>query len=238
MTTAQNVIQSLRNIASPEIAEHSFRFFKAGPDEYAEGDKFLGIRVPEQRKIARKNRQLPLSEIHKLLQSEYHEIRLTGLFILVYQYEKADPSRQKEIFQFYMENLDRVNNWDLVDSSAKYIAGHFLFDKDRSVLYKLADSENLWERRVSVLTTFYFIDQGDFSTTLDICEKLLNDDEDLIHKATGWMLREIGKKEKQVLTQFLDKHSKNMPRTMLRYAIEKLPENERQGYLKGEGIRN
>ncbi len=232
MSTSEKVIQVLQDLANPEIAEHSFRFFKAGPGEYAEDDKFLGVRVPDQRKIARKNRTLPLSEIQKLLQSDYHEVRLTGLFILVYQYEKADHSRQKEIFRFYNNNLNHVNNWDLVDSSAKYIAGHYLFDKDRSIVYKLANSNNLWERRVSVLTTFYFIDRGDFSTTLDICEKLLDDNEDLIHKATGWMLREIGKKDKAVLTDFLNNHYKSMPRTMLRYAIEKLPEVERQRYLK------
>ncbi len=232
MSTSEKVIQALQDLANPEIAEHSFRFFKAGPGEYAEDDKFLGVRVPDQRKIARKNRTLPLSEIQKLLQSDYHEVRLTGLFILVYQYEKADHSRQKEIFRFYNNNLNHVNNWDLVDSSAKYIAGHYLFDKDRSIVYKLANSNNLWERRVSVLTTFYFIDRGDFSTTLDICEKLLDDNEDLIHKATGWMLREIGKKDKAVLTDFLNNHYKSMPRTMLRYAIEKLPEVERQRYLK------
>ncbi len=232
MSTSEKVIQALQDLANPEIAEHSFRFFKAGPGEYAEDDKFLGVRVPDQRKIARKNRTLPLSEIQKLLQSDYHEVRLTGLFILVYQYKKADHSRQKEIFRFYNNNLNHVNNWDLVDSSAKYIAGHYLFDKDRSIVYKLANSNNLWERRVSVLTTFYFIDRGDFSTTLDICEKLLDDNEDLIHKATGWMLREIGKKDKAVLTDFLNNHYKSMPRTMLRYAIEKLPEVERQRYLK------
>ncbi len=232
MSTSEKVIQALQDLANPEIAEHSFRFFKAGPGEYAEDDKFLGVRVPDQRKIARKNRTLPLSEIQKLLQSDYHEVRLTGLFILVYQYEKADHSRQKEIFRFYNNNLNHVNNWDLVDSSAKYIAGHYLFDKDRSIVYKLANSNNLWERRVSVLTTFYFIDRGDFSTTLDICEKLLDDNEDLIHKATGWMLRKIGKKDKAVLTDFLNNHYKSMPRTMLRYAIEKLPEVERQRYLK------
>ena len=232
MSTSEKVIQVLQDLANPEIAEHSFRFFKAGPGEYAEDDKFLGVRVPDQRKIARKNRTLPLSEIQKLLQSDYHEVRLTGLFILVYQYEKADHSRQKEIFRFYNNNLNHVNNWDLVDSSAKYIAGHYLFDKDRSIVYKLANSNNLWERRVSVLTTFYFIDRDDFSTTLDICEKLLDDNEDLIHKATGWMLREIGKKDKAVLTDFLNNHYKSMPRTMLRYAIEKLPEVERQRYLK------
>ncbi len=230
---ANKIISSLQEMADPGIAEHSLRFFKAGPGEYAEGDKFLGVRVPAQRKIARKNRNLPLAEVRKLLKSEFHEVRLTGLLILVCQYEKSDPIRQEEIYHFYMNHLERVNNWDLVDSSAKYIAGHFLFDKDRSVLYKLARSSNLWRRRVAVLSTFYFIGRGDFSTTLEISETLLEDSEDLIHKAAGWMLREVGNKDKPALVRFLKKHYKKMPRTMLRYAIEKFPKDERKAFLKG-----
>jgi 3-methyladenine DNA glycosylase AlkD len=233
MNTANDVIHALKKISNPEIAKHSTRFFKAGPGEYAEGDRFLGIRVPEQRKIARRYKNISLDEAEKLLESDYHEVRLTALFILVNQYKKAGSNRQKKIYRFYIDHLEHVNNWDLVDSSAKYIAGHYLFEKDRDILYKLAESNNLWKRRVALLTTFYFIDQNDFSATLQISEKLLDDKEDLIHKASGWMLREIGIKNKPVLTGFLNKHYKNMPRTMLRYAIEKFPDEERQKYLKG-----
>ncbi|MCC5905227.1 MAG: DNA alkylation repair protein [Balneolaceae bacterium] len=233
MNTSETVISLLREIADPGIAKHSLSFFKAGPGEYAEGDKFLGVRVPDQRKIARKHRKLSLEEVKKLLKSELHEVRLTGLLILVYQYEKADSILQEKIYHFYMDHLEYVNNWDLVDSSAKYIAGHFLFDKDRSLLHNLAKSDNLWDRRVAVLSTFYFIDRGDFPTTIEISENLLNDQDDFIHKAVGWMLREIGNNDKPTLISFLKKHYKKMPRTMLRYAIEKFPKEERDHYLKG-----
>ena len=233
MNTSETVISSLREIADQGIAKHSLRFFKAGPGEYAEGDKFIGVRVPDQRKIARKHRNLSLEEIKKLLKSELHEVRLTGVLILVYQYEKADSILQEKIYRFYMDHLEYVNNWDLVDSSAKYIAGHFLFDKDRTVLQNLVKSDNFWKRRVAVLSTFYFIDRGDYSTTIEISENLLNDQEDLIHKAVGWMLREIGNNDKPTLISFLKKHYNKMPRTMLRYAIEKFPKDERDDYLKG-----
>ncbi|TVR13657.1 MAG: DNA alkylation repair protein [Balneolaceae bacterium] len=234
MYTNNDVVKELKKIADSEIAEHSKRYFKAGPGEYGEGDQFLGIRVPDQRKIAKKYRELDLQSVQKLLTSEFHEVRLTTLFILVNKYKKASEKHREEIFGFYLDHLGYVNNWDLVDSSAKYIAGHYLFDKDRQVLFDLATSENLWERRVAILSTFHFIDQGDFSTTLEISELLLNDEEDLIHKAVGWMLREVGNNDKATLTVFLHKFYKTMPRTMLRYAIEKLPEKERKLYLKGE----
>lgn len=236
MPTSKDVIKALKEIADPKVAEHSGRFFKSGPGEYGEGDQFLGIRVPKQRKIAKKHKTLLFDEVSELLQSDYHEVRLTAIFILVYKYEKASFNEQEEIYQFYMGHLDRVNNWDLVDSSAKYITGHFLFeyDKDRTILYELSDSEDLWERRVAIMATFYFIDQGDFDLTLKLAEKYLDDPEDLIHKATGWMLREIGKQDEQLLRKFLDNHYEEMPRTMLRYAIEKLDEPIRQMYLKGE----
>ncbi len=164
-------------------------------------------------------------------------MRLTAVFILVYKYEKAKKVKDHEqIYQFYINNLEGVNNWDLVDSSAKYIAGHFLFeyDKDRSILYELSDSDDLWERRIAIMTTFYFVDQGDFDLTLELAEKYLGAPEDLIHKASGWMLREIGKQDESLLRTFLDQHYQEMPRTMLRYAIEKLDEPIRQKYLKGE----
>lgn len=236
MPTSKDVIKALKEIADPEIAEHSAGFFKSGPGEYGEGDQFLGIRVPNQRKIAKKHKNLPLNEVADLLKSPIHEVRLTAIFILVYKYQKANFKDQKKIYNFYLNHLDRVNNWDLVDSSAKYIAGHFLYeyDKDRSILYKLSDSDDLWERRVAIMTTFYFVDQEDFEMTLELVERYLNDPEDLIHKASGWMLREIGKQDENLLKDFLNKYYQKLPRTMLRYAIEKLDEPVRQMYLRGK----
>ncbi len=237
MSRSEDVVKALKEIANPEIAEHSGRFFKSGKGEYGEGDQFLGIRVPNQRKIAKKYREISFDKVSKLLQSPYHEVRLTAVLILVYKYEKAKKFEDhKEIYQFYINNLEGVNNWDLVDSSAKYIAGHFLFeyDQDRSILHKLSDSDDLWERRIAIMTTFYFVDHGDFDLTLELAEKYLGAPEDLIHKASGWMLREIGKQYEELLRNFLDKHHQQMPRTMLRYAIEKLDEPVRQKYLKGE----
>lgn len=237
MSRSEEVVKALKEIADPKIAEHSGRFFKSGEGEYGEGDQFLGVRVPNQRKIAKKYRDLAFPEIKKLLQSDYHEVRLTAILILVYKYQKAKKIEEHEkIYQFYINHLEGVNNWDLVDSSAKFIAGHFLFEynQDRSVLYKLSDSDDLWERRIAIMTTFYFVDQGDFDLTLELAEKYLIASEDLIHKATGWMLREIGKQDEELLRKFLNKHYQEMPRTMLRYAIEKLDEPLRQKYLKGE----
>lgn len=166
-----------------------------------------------------------------MLQSEFHEVRLTALFILVLQYKKGKPEQREAIYWFYIDHLDCVNNWDLVDSSAKYIAGHYLIDKKRDILFNLAESGNLWKRRVAILTTFYFIDQGDLSTTLKISDKLLQDKEDLIHKAVGWMLREVGNHNKSKLEAYLKPRYKTMPRTMLRYAIEKFPKESRAKYL-------
>lgn len=237
MPTYNDVINALKEIADPEIAEHSARFFKSGPGEYGEGDEFLGIRVPKQRAIAKKHVNIPLDEVKKLLQSPIHEVRLTAVLIMVYKYQKAKSFEyHKEIYQFYINNLEGVNNWDLVDSSAKYIAGNFLYEyeKDRSILYELSNSESLWERRVAIMTTFYFVDQGDFDVTLELAEEYFDDPEELIHKPTGWMLREIGKQDEKILRNFLNKHYQKMPRTMLRYAIEKLDEPVRQMYLKGK----
>lgn len=227
--SAQN---ALREIADPEIAEHSQRFFKTGPGEYGEGDKFLGIRVPNIREVAKKFKELSLDETEQLLQSKYHEERLCALIILSNRSKKADPEEQKAIFDLYLENTEFVNNWDLVDTSAEDIAGRYLADKDRSVLYKLAKSDDLWERRIAVMSTFHFIKNDDFDDTLALAEILIKDDHDLIHKAVGWMLREIGKRDLEIEEEFLDQHAKNMPRTMLRYAIEKFPEKKRQFYLQ------
>ncbi len=230
----QTVQKKLRDKADKERAEHSERFFKTGKGEYGEGDKFLGLRVPEQRKIARSHKQLPLEEVEKLLQSEYHEERLTALIILTYKFEGSDPQLQEDIFECYMDNLESVNNWDLVDLSAPKIVGPYLEHRDRNILYDLAKSENLWERRIAMISCLYFIKQGDFKDSLNIAQILLNDEHDLIHKAVGWMLREIGKIDLESEEQFLQSNNySKIPRTMLRYAIEKFPEEKRQAYLKG-----
>lgn len=225
------VQEALRAIADPETAEHSQRFFKTGPGEYAEGDQFLGIRVPNIRKLARQFKDLSLSETEKLLQSEYHEERLCALIILVEKSKKAHPAELQKLFELYLDNTIHINNWDLVDTSAEHIVGAYLSDKDRRVLYRLAQSDSLWERRIAVMSTFNFIKNGDFDDPLAIAELLLDDNHDLIHKAVGWMLREVGNRSRPTEEAFLEKHIQNMPRTMLRYAIEKFPEEKRQYYL-------
>lgn len=204
------------------------RFFKTGPGDYGAGDKFIGVVVPDQRKIAKKYKDLSLIDLQTLLDSPIHEHRLTALFILIFQF-KASPQK---IYNFYLKNLKNINNWDLVDSSAPKIMGQYLKDKkNRDILYKLVKSKNLWRRRIAVLTTYTFIKNNDFKDCLKLSKILLNDDHDLIHKATGWMLREIGKIDLSVLLKFLDKNYKKMPRTMLRYSLEKLSETKRQYYL-------
>jgi 3-methyladenine DNA glycosylase AlkD len=208
------------------------RFFKTGKGQYAEGDVFLGITVPAQRKVVAAFKALPLSEIGVLISSKYHEMRLTALLILVAQYEKSTDEKLKKLMvDFYLKNRKFINNWDLVDSSARQILGDWLLNKDRSVLYKFAVSKDLWERRISIIATFRFIMEKDFADTLKICEVLMNDRHDLIHKATGWMLREIGKRDPKPLRGFLDKHSKKMPRTMLRYALEHLTPELKKKYM-------
>jgi 3-methyladenine DNA glycosylase AlkD len=209
------------------------RFFKTGPGEYGEGDLFRGIRVPVIRKLAKEYEVLTLVESEELLRSTYHEDRLLALLILVRTYLKADYVVKKQVFDLYLKNTRFINNWDLVDASAEHIVGPFLFDKEREVLYELVQSRNLWERRIAIMSTFHFIKLGEFSETLRIAEMLLVDDEDLIHKAVGWMLREVGNRDVNVEERFLSNHYKRMPRVMLRYAIEKFPEPKRQRYLKG-----
>ena len=228
------VIHELKQAGDPQRAEHSRRFFKTGPGEYGAGDRFLGVRVPQQRAIARKFKQATREEILELLQSPDHEVRLTALFMLVHLYGRAHPAGQEQIYQGYLAHVAHINNWDLVDSSAHQIVGQHLYDKDRSVLIRLARSPNLWERRISIIATHYFIRRDDFQDTLKISQVLLNDPEDLIHKAVGWMLREVGKRNPDVEEAFLKDHYQQMPRTMLRYAIEKLPGERRQAYLKGK----
>ena len=228
----KRVKQEIKEFSNKELAVFLQRFFKTGPGQYGEGDKFAGIKVPVSRKIAINNSDLSLSEIKELLHSEVHEERLIGLLILVNQYKKSDEAQREKIFKFYISSAKRINNWDLVDLSAPQILGAFLVDKDKDILFKFAHSKNLWEKRIAVLSTFSFIKINRFDTALQISEILLNDDHDLIHKAVGWMLREIGKRDLNTEEKFLKKYYNKMPRTMLRYAIEKFPEAKRQKYLK------
>lgn len=219
---------------NPKKARELTRFFKCGKGEYGEGDQLWGIMVPFQRQVAKKYFQdADLQDAQKLLNSPVHEQRLTGLLMLVFKFEKADEKLRKEIYKFYLKNTKRINNWDLVDLTAPRIVGEFLLDKDRKILYRLAKSKNLWERRIAVLATFMFIRECDFKDALKIAEILLNDNHDLIHKAVGWMLREIGKRNIKTEEKFLQKYYRTMPRTILRYAIEKFPEKKRADYLKG-----
>lgn len=223
---------TLRAIASPERAKVTRGFFKTGPGEYSEGDKFLGIRVPDLRSLVMKADAVTLSQALTLLRSEWHEERLMALLLMERRFEHAaqDPDRE-EIVMAYLANTRWVNNWDLVDASAPPILGGWLLTRKRSVLGELVRSENFWERRIAIVSTLTLIRAGDFRDTLRLTEKLLRDPEDLMHKACGWMLREVGKKDRDILIAFLEKHSSRMPRTMLRYAIERFPRKERHRWL-------
>ena len=222
----------LNQLASPADAKFLQRFFKTGPGEYGAGDKFIGIRVPMTRRLAKEFAALPRREAVALLQSPVHEKRLLALIILVNAYQRGDDAEREEIYALYLAQLDRVNNWDLVDSSAPYIVGPHLAERSRTILFRLARAKNLWHRRVAMLAAFHFIRQNDFADALRLAELLRDDEHDLMHKAVGWMLREIGKRDVAVLRKFLQQHAALMPRTMLRYAIEKLSEHERQRYLR------
>ena len=222
----------LQKLASPSDAKFLQGYFKTAPGEYGAGDQFIGIRVPVLRRLAREFRSLLLREVTALLRSPIHEERLLALFILVDAYHRADEAGRATIYALYLKNLDHINNWDLVDSSAPRIVGRHLAQRSREVLFRLARSKNLWRRRVAVLATFYFIRQDDFADALRLAELLRDDEHDLMHKAVGWMLREIGKRDVAVLKKFLNQHAALMPRTMLRYAIEKLPERERRRCLQ------
>ena len=232
--TVQAARQALRRYATPEKAKIHQWFFKTGKGEYAEGDRFIGVTVPQTRNIVKQFQTLALQDVLTLLVSKIHEDRLLALLILVNQFKCGDAATKKQVVDAYLANLQYVNNWDLVDSSAQYILGAYLQDKNRAVLYKLANSTRLWDRRVAIIATFHFIKYGDLKDTLQLATRLLKDPEDLMHKAVGWMLREVGKRDQNMLEKFLKAHNKNMPRTMLRYAIERFPEKKRQEYLKGK----
>jgi len=229
----KNIKEKLQQLASPETAEILQKFFKTGPGEYGEGDIFIGVRVPDLRKLAKEFQNITTSEILAFLASSIHEERFLALLILVLNYGRGNEIEKKKIYDLYLENTSYINSWDLVDGSAHHIVGAFLMDKNKAPLYRLAKSENFWERRIAIISTFYFIKHDRFQETLEIAKILLTDPEDLIHKAVGWMLREIGKRDMAAEETFLKKHAMKMPRTMLRYAIEKFPEPKRQRYLKG-----
>jgi 3-methyladenine DNA glycosylase AlkD len=234
MMTAQEIRKRLRSLADPEKAKVLQRFFKTGPGEYGEGDRFLGIVVPAIRKQVRELHDTPLPEVKKLLRSSVHEERLLALLLFVKKYEKGDDALKEKIYGLYLNSTKHINNWDLVDLTAEKIVGPHLRNGARGPLYRLARSKSLWERRIALLSTFHFIKNHEFAETLRIARMLLQDGEDLIHKAVGWMLREVGKRDVAALEGFLRKHYRAMPRTMLRYAIERFPEAKRKRYLNGK----
>lgn len=231
--TAPEVIARLRSLANPRDAGFLQRFFKTGPGEYGAGDVFLGLRVPALRELVREYRgSVPLEEAGRLLESGYHEARLLALLLLADRFARGETAEQERIYRLYLSRTDRINNWDLVDASAEHIVGGWLFARDRGPLYRLVQSPSLWERRIAIIATFHFIRRNDLADTLRLAELLLRDGHDLMHKATGWMLRETGKRDLAALEGFLDRHAAGMPRTMLRYAIEKFPEPRRLHYLR------
>lgn len=225
--------KELRRYSSKKQAKVLQWFFKTGPGEYAEGDIFIGVKVPGIRAVAKKFKDISLEDVITLLQSSIHEERLTALFILIAQYARATPAEQKRIYELYIKHMRYINNWDLVDLSAEHIVGAYLMDKSKRPIYDLARSQVLWERRIAMLATYQYIKNDMFDDTLRVAAMLLLDKEDLIHKAVGWMLREVGKRDRATEERFLKRHYKKMPRTMLRYAIERFPESKRQAYLKG-----
>ncbi len=230
----KNIKEEFKKLSNAEQAKHLQNYFKTGKGEYGEGDIFLGIRVPILRKIAKKYSALSISDATEFLKSPFHEERLFALIVLVELFRKKDKENKEKIVELYLSHTKYINNWDLVDISAPRIVGAYLFTRDKKPIYLLTRSENLWERRIAIMSTLYFIGNNEFSDTLKIAEILLKDKEDLIHKAVGWMLREVGKKDSEVEEEFLRKHYKEMPRTMLRYAIEKFPEEKRKNYLRGQ----
>jgi 3-methyladenine DNA glycosylase AlkD len=230
----KDIRKKIESEKNPKQAVILQRFFKTGKGEYGEGDVFYGIKVPVQRTIAKMFNDLSLDDLKELIHSKIHEERLIAAFILIDQYKKGDEKKKKTVFDFYLRNRKGINNWDLVDLSAPKIVGEHLLNKEKDLLYKFARSKDLWEKRIAILSTHTFIREHFFEDTLNISEILLNDKHDLIHKAVGWMLREVGNRDMETEEEFLRKHYKTMPRTMLRYAIEKFPEQKRKAYLKGK----
>lgn len=230
----QEIVSVLEALGDPVIAAHSQRFFKTGPGEYGEGDRFLGIRIPVIRAQVRRYRDLSMDEVQRLLVSPYHEVRMFSLLLLVMKFNKGDEPERRTIYEAYLDHTAYINNWDLVDCSVHPILGGYLEARDRKPLYVLANSESIWERRMAIMACLHFIRQHDYADALDLSERLLNDAEDLIHKAVGWMLREIGKRDLPIEQRFLKSRYLQMPRTMLRYAIERFPKVERGRYLRGE----
>ncbi|HEX8692277.1 MAG TPA: DNA alkylation repair protein [Longimicrobium sp.] len=233
-STATQIIARLTELGDPGHARFVQGYFRTGPGEYGEGDRFLGIRIPQLRELARELRGLPLADAAELLRSPWHEARLLALLVLADGYGRADEAGREAIYRLYLDSTRLINNWDLVDSSAPQVVGAHLEKRDRGILDTLARSESLWERRIAILATQHFIRKNDFATTLRIAEILVHDPHDLIHKAVGWMLREVGKRDQAALEEFLRRHCRTMPRTMLRYAIERFPPELRERYLRGE----
>jgi 3-methyladenine DNA glycosylase AlkD len=229
---ASSVIRRVRELADPRRAVGLQRFFKTGKGQYGEGDKFLGLHVPQIRLLSREFADLPLAEIEKLLESDWHEARLLALVLLANAYRRADSRIKDQIYRLYLRRTDRINNWDLVDLSAPNVVGAHLSKRSRAPLHKLARSPSLWERRIAIIATHHFIQKREFDDTLRIAEILLRDEEDLMHKAVGWMLREVGKRDERTLLAFLDVHAGVMPRTALRYSIERLSPAQRKRYMK------
>ena len=230
----KEIEKDLKAVSSKDKADHCARFFKTGKGEYGEGDLFAGINNPDIRTLAKKYyKEMSFEDIGYFLAHEIHEYRMFSLICLTHKFEKGDEREKKKIYDIYLRNTKHINNWDLVDLSAYKIVGKYLLDKDRTILYELANSKDMWEQRIAIISTFEFIRNNDLEDTFKISEILLNHEHDLIHKAVGWMLREAGKRDLEREEKFLKKHYKNMPRTMLRYAIEKFEEGKRQGYLKG-----
>lgn len=228
----KQILEETKSQASPARAKASAWFFKTGPGQYGEGDKFLGLTNPQVHSLVRKYKQLSLANVEKLLKSEFHEHRLLSLLILVHQFSRASDSPRQKIFNFYLDHTQWINNWDLVDSSAHKIVGEYLLDKSPNHLFHLAKSDNIWERRISVIASFAYINTGHPEVTLKLAQMLLHDPHDLIHKAVGWSLREVGKRcGEKYLIDFLDQHVSEMPRTTLRYAIERFPDAKRRYYM-------
>lgn len=231
--TAAALKKELRRYADPQRRRVNYRFFKAEPGGYGEGDQFIGVKVPDTRKVVRRFKAMAPEEVDRLLESPVHEERLAGLLIMVHQFDRADRQGRKRIYDQYVAHMATINNWDLIDSSAPYIVGPWLHGKGRTPLGRWARSNDVWQRRIAIMATFHFVKQGEFDETLRLAELLLGDEHDLIHKAVGWMLREIGNRDRAVEESFLKEHYRDMPRTMLRYAIEKFPETNRKAFLHG-----